>query len=92
MNNATEKHWILLRGLARESKHWGAFIPKLQAMFPDAKITLLDLPGTGCLYQETSPNTIAQITHQVRAQAGLTASSMMCRYAGKAVPTRRSGS
>jgi pimeloyl-ACP methyl ester carboxylesterase len=69
MNNEPEKHWILLRGLARESRHWGAFIPKLQTMFPDAKITLLDLPGTGCLYQETSPNTIAQITHQVRAQA-----------------------
>lgn len=69
MNNTSGQHWILLRGLARESKHWGAFIPQLQATFPNAQITLLDLPGTGCYYQETSPNNITAITHQVRADA-----------------------
>ena len=69
MNKSSEQHWILLRGLARESRHWGAFIPRLQAMFPSAQITLLDLPGTGCYYQENSPKTIAEITHQVRAHA-----------------------
>jgi hypothetical protein len=69
MNNPSEQHWILLRGLARESRHWGAFILQLQATFPDAKITLLDLPGTGCYYQDSSPNSISEITHQVRAHA-----------------------
>ena len=69
MNKALGQHWILLRGLARESKHWGAFIKRLQSTFPDARITLLDLPGTGCYYQETSPNNITAITHQVRADA-----------------------
>ena len=69
MNNALGKNWILLRGLARESAHWGAFVSQLQATFPDTKITLLDLPGTGCLYREDSPATIQKITDNVRAQA-----------------------
>ena len=69
MPNSSGPHWLLLRGLARESRHWGDFIPQLQATFPDAQITLLDLPGTGRYYQEISPYTIAAITHQVRAHA-----------------------
>ena len=69
MNNPPGKHWILLRGLARESAHWGAFVPQLQAAFPDAKITLLDLPGTGSLHRDASPDTIQAITDNVRSQA-----------------------
>jgi pimeloyl-ACP methyl ester carboxylesterase len=69
MNNALGKNWILLRGLARESAHWGAFVPQLQAAFPEAQITLLDLPGTGRFYREDSPATIQEITDNVRAQA-----------------------
>jgi pimeloyl-ACP methyl ester carboxylesterase len=69
MNKDLGQNWILLRGLARESAHWGAFVPLLQATFPEAQITLLDLPGTGCFHQETSPNTIKAITDQVRRHA-----------------------
>ncbi len=69
MNKALGQNWILLRGLARESAHWGAFVPLLQSTFPDAQITLLDLPGTGCFHQETSPTTIKAITDQVRHHA-----------------------
>ncbi len=63
------KNWILLRGLARESGHWGDFVQLLQSTFPDAQITLLDLPGTGCFHRETSPNTIKAITDSVRHHA-----------------------
>ncbi len=63
------KNWILLRGLARESAHWGAFVSQLQAAFPDATITLLDLPGTGRFYLEASPSNIPDIVEQVRNQA-----------------------
>ncbi|MCX7100147.1 MAG: alpha/beta hydrolase [Methylobacter sp.] len=63
------QNWILLRGLARESGHWGSFIPLLQATFPEAKITLLDLPGTGSFYQEISPANIPAITDWIRQQA-----------------------
>lgn len=70
MNNKTlGKNWLLLRGLARESAHWGAFVPQLQATFPDAQITLLDLPATGCFHLETSPSTIKAITDNVRSHA-----------------------
>jgi len=69
MNKELGKNWILLRGLARESGHWGAFASLLQSTFPDAKITLLDLPGTGCFYREASPNTIKAITDSVRRHA-----------------------
>lgn len=69
MNKALGKNWILLRGLARESGHWGDFLPLLQATFPDARITTLDLPGTGCCYQDASPRTIQDIMEHVRNQA-----------------------
>jgi pimeloyl-[acyl-carrier protein] methyl ester esterase len=69
MNKHLGRNWILLRGLSRESAHWGDFVPLLQAAFPEGRITALDLPGTGRYYREASPNTISQITHTVRAQA-----------------------
>ncbi len=69
MNKTLGKNWILLRGLARESGHWGAFVPLLQSAFPDAQITLLDLPGTGCFHRETSPRSIQAITDSVRSCA-----------------------
>jgi len=69
MNKMLGQNWILLRGLARESAHWGAFVPLLQSTFPDAQITLLDLPGTGCFHQETSPSSIKAITDSVRSHA-----------------------
>jgi pimeloyl-ACP methyl ester carboxylesterase len=69
MNKALGQNWVLLRGLARESAHWGAFVPLLQSAFPDARITLLDLPGTGCFHRETSPSSIKAITDSVRQHA-----------------------
>ena len=32
------KTWVLLRGLAREHRHWEDFPEKLQQCFPDAQI------------------------------------------------------
>lgn len=63
------QNWILLRGLARESAHWGDFVPLLQATFPKVRVTLLDLPGTGFFHNETSPCNIKAITEQVRSHA-----------------------
>jgi pimeloyl-[acyl-carrier protein] methyl ester esterase len=61
--------WALLRGLTRESAHWGEFLPKLQASFPNDEVHALDLPGTGANYRKTSPATIHAITEQVRQEA-----------------------
>ncbi|MFA5924772.1 MAG: alpha/beta hydrolase [Methylococcaceae bacterium] len=69
MNSDLGKNWLLLRGLARESAHWGDFIGQLQATFPDANVTLLDLPGTGRFHEEISPYTIKAITDSVRRHA-----------------------
>jgi len=67
--NSPGQNWILLTGLSRESAHWGNFVPLLQSAFPEAKITLLDLPGTGVLYKDASPTTIKAITDSVRCFA-----------------------
>ncbi|MDD5462181.1 MAG: alpha/beta hydrolase [Methylococcales bacterium] len=69
MPEQSAHHFILLRGLTRESAHWGNFIPQLQAAFPNAKLSPLDLPGAGSYFHKDSPNTIPGILEQVRAQA-----------------------
>ena len=63
------QNWLLLRGLTRESGHWGDFLPQLQQAFPDAQIHCLDLPGSGVFYQHASPDSIPEITRQLRQQA-----------------------
>jgi pimeloyl-[acyl-carrier protein] methyl ester esterase len=62
-------HWLLLRGLSRESGHWGDFLSLLQAQFPSADIQTVDLPGTGNRYLEDSPASINAIMLEVRAEA-----------------------
>ncbi|MFZ2171175.1 MAG: alpha/beta hydrolase [Methylococcaceae bacterium] len=69
MNSQLGKNWVLLRGLARESAHWGDFIGLLQAAFPDANVTMLDLPGTGRFHKEVSPRSVKDITEAVRREA-----------------------
>lgn len=46
--------WIFLRGLSRERRHWGEFIPSFQAEVPGAEVVALDLPGNGSLNQVSS--------------------------------------
>lgn len=50
--------WILLRGLARECRHWGAFPDQLRGALPDSEILALDLPGNGRLHRQPSPDRI----------------------------------
>lgn len=69
MSKQLGQNWILLRGLTRESAHWGDFVPLLQTAFPTATITALDLPGTGRHYRDASPDTISAITDKARAEA-----------------------
>jgi pimeloyl-ACP methyl ester carboxylesterase len=68
-NNGLATQWLLLRGLSREIGHWGDFPAILQRDFPNTSVHTLDLPGTGHLYQQDSPNRIAGITDAVRQQA-----------------------
>lgn len=75
MSETAPDQWILIRGLARESAHWGQFTSQLQQVFPASQVTCLDLPGTGKALQSTSPWSIAKITDWVREQASLSAGS-----------------
>lgn len=69
MTSRLGQHWLLLRGLSREAAHWGEFLPLMQQAFPEAQIHTLDLPGTGRLYRQRSPATIAEIVENLRRQA-----------------------
>lgn len=60
--------WILLRGLTRESRHWGDFLLQFQQALPGTQIIALDLPGNGRLNQQRSPLRIQNIVAQCRAQ------------------------
>lgn len=39
--------WLLLRGLSREQRHWGAFLPKFKAVFGEENVFCLDHVGVG---------------------------------------------
>ena len=59
-------HFVLLRGLWRETRHWGEFPSHLQQQFPGALISTPDIPGNGLRNHETSPDTIAGMTDALR--------------------------
>lgn len=61
--------WILLRGLARESRHWGEFPALLQQALPPGDTVLpMDLPGNGTLWRDGSPATVAGLRDALRAE------------------------
>ncbi len=61
---------MLLRGLARESAHWGAFPELLRRRLPGASIATIDLPGTGALHAARSPARVEAMTRHCRQQLG----------------------
>lgn len=46
--------WILLRGLTRESGHWGSFLPLMQQACIDDVLLPLDFAGNGVWHSQTS--------------------------------------
>lgn len=69
-NESQQTHWILLRGLARESRHWGSFPELFQSALrengTEARVDCIDLPGTGRYSEMKSPVVISEITEFVR--------------------------
>ncbi|HKU00794.1 MAG TPA: alpha/beta fold hydrolase [Paraburkholderia sp.] len=59
--------WILLRGLTRESRHWGAFAPLLAARC--GAVLPIDLPGNGTHAHLRSPRDVDAYVDAVRAEA-----------------------
>ena len=60
--------WILLRGLTRETAHWGRFADDFQSAWPDARVVALDLPGNGQLHARRSPLTVQGMVAACRAE------------------------
>lgn len=58
--------WVLIRGLTRESGHWGAFISSFQARFPKDRVVLLDLPGNGAERLVPSPASVDAMAAHIR--------------------------
>jgi pimeloyl-ACP methyl ester carboxylesterase len=61
-------HWLFLRGLSREQRHWGAFPEVFARHVPGARVHCLDLPGAGTERGRASPITIEAIAADVRAR------------------------
>lgn len=59
--------WIFLRGLGRESGHWGEF-PETFSQALGVQVLTLDLPGFGHNLNAPSPNTIEEIALAIRNQ------------------------
>lgn len=62
------QHWFLVRGLARESAHWGEFPKKVSAALPRTVVHCIDLPGTGRQHHLKSPLRISDIAESVRSE------------------------
>lgn len=61
--------WVLLRGLARESRHWGDFPALLQQALPAGDTVLApDLPGNGARWRDRSPASVAGMLDALRAE------------------------
>lgn len=59
--------WVLLRGLAREAGHWGAFPDRLRAGFPGDEVLTPDLPGCGQRHRDLVPARLGGLVDAVRA-------------------------
>lgn len=60
--------WVFLRGLTRESRHWGPFAEAFRERLPDATVVALDLPGNGRLYQMRSPWSVEEMAQYCRKE------------------------
>jgi pimeloyl-ACP methyl ester carboxylesterase len=60
-------HWILLRGLTREARHWGSFPETLGRAIPDARLLAPDLPGNGTLCAQPSPLRVEAMAEAIRS-------------------------
>lgn len=60
--------WVLLRGLTRESRHWGEFPEVFGGVVADAEVITLDLPGNGRLNRMQSPLRVEETAEYCHAR------------------------
>lgn len=71
--------WIFLRGLTRESRHWGSFTDTFAHTVPDARVITLDLPGNGDLNQLASPVRVEEMAEHCHAALQALAVTRPCK-------------
>lgn len=59
--------WILLRGLAREARHWES-LPGELSRRTGTEVVPIDLPGNGVLFRERSPSNVESMVAAARAE------------------------
>ena len=62
------KHWVFLRGLGREARHWGDFPQRFAQTVPAENITLQDLAGNGVFHAQRSPTSVRAMVEFIRQQ------------------------
>ena len=60
------RNWLLLRGLAREQRHWGPFVDQFCEGLPSTRVHCLDFPGAGTECERSCPMTVDAITGDLR--------------------------
>lgn len=68
MQPPEHRQWILLRGLTRETAHWGTFAAGLQQALPRDKVLALDLPGNGEFHAAPSPLSVQKMVQACRQE------------------------
>jgi pimeloyl-ACP methyl ester carboxylesterase len=71
--------WILLRGLTRESRHWGDFPRHLGEVLGGAPVVCLDLPGNGRRNRLVSPHRVEAMADFCHAELGNLGVAAPCR-------------
>jgi len=62
------KNWIFLRGLARETRHWGEFPQMFQESFPNTHHYVLEIPGVGKKVEDLAPLSLERYADLLREQ------------------------
>lgn len=62
------KKLFLLRGLIRESRHWGDMPLLIEKAIDDIEVITPNLPGVGPYHRQTSPNNFDDMIHFIRRQ------------------------
>lgn len=57
---------VLIRGMGRESRHWGDFGERLRAQLPEARPLALDPPGVGTEHHQRAPTSLRRIVADMR--------------------------
>jgi pimeloyl-ACP methyl ester carboxylesterase len=92
--------WLLVRGWAREARHWGSFPTELGKAL-QARVDTVDLPGAGTRWRERSPTTVTGIVDALRRKGasnadpvhlfGLSLGGMVCAQWASRYPEEVAG-